>query len=34
MIEALVRGEGKILFETDKLGVESAEELAALFRPA
>ena len=31
MIEALVRGEGKILFETDKLGVESAEELQPYF---
>ncbi|MFQ8831705.1 MAG: ABC transporter substrate-binding protein [Ruthenibacterium lactatiformans] len=31
MIEMLVRGEGKILYETDKLGVESAEELQPYF---
>lgn len=31
MTEALVRGEGKILFETDRLGVDSAEELLPYF---
>lgn len=31
MIEALARGEGKVLFETDRLGVDSAEELLPYF---